>query len=201
LLPHDRLLARATTLSVISVVWGASIASAGLVIAIQTGSLALAGFALDSGIDSVASAVLVWRFQVERRDPHRAELVERRATLAVGITLVLSGLYVGAQAVRGLVVGTASHFTIPAFVLAGTSLVVLLPLGLMKRAVARALPSRALVHDSFLTLVGAALAGLALAGEAAGRLLGLGSADAVAALLIAVVLMADGAEAIRTRDG
>lgn len=49
-----------------------------------------------------ASAVLVWRFQHERVGAADAETPERRAALAVGLTMIGVALYLGARAISAL---------------------------------------------------------------------------------------------------
>nr|MBA2373826.1 cation transporter [Chloroflexota bacterium] len=60
-------------LSALSIVWSGVAGSVAVYSALVSGSLSLLGFGADAVIDSVASVVLVWRFMVEARQPHRAE--------------------------------------------------------------------------------------------------------------------------------
>lgn len=74
-------------LSALSIAWSGVAGSIAVVAALVSGSLSLLGFGADAVIDSVASVVLVWRFRVEARSPHRAERVERAAERIVGLAL------------------------------------------------------------------------------------------------------------------
>jgi divalent metal cation (Fe/Co/Zn/Cd) transporter len=196
---RTRLLERAAGLSVFSVVWSGSMAAAGMVVSLRTGSQSLGGFALDSLIDAAASVVLVWRFRIERRHPHRGEHVESLAALAVGIALIAAGAYVAVQAIRTLLAGGHVHVSGIAIAIAVASLLVLPPLALAKRRVGRALPSSALRHDAFLTFMGAVLAAVTLLGMALASVFDISWADPAAALAIAMILVVDGWQAIRTR--
>ena len=196
---RGRLLHRAALLSLASVAWGGSMAVLASITAVRTGSLALGGFALDSAIDAAASVVLVWRFRVEQRQPHRADRLESRAALAVGIALLLAATYVAIAAVRALHGGDRVHPSSVAVAIAVSSLLVLPPLALAKRRTGTALGSDALRHDAFLTAMAAVLAALTLAGMALSSAADVTWADPLAALVIAVILGVDGVEAIRTR--
>jgi divalent metal cation (Fe/Co/Zn/Cd) transporter len=60
------LVSSALRLSYFTIVWNGVVGASALVVGLTTGSLALAGFALNALLDSSASAVLVWRFHRER---------------------------------------------------------------------------------------------------------------------------------------
>src|SRR5205814_6349120 len=66
------LLHAAVVYSVASVGWGLLSGVAGVVFGILAHSVALTAFGLGASIDSLASLVLVRRFELERREPHRA---------------------------------------------------------------------------------------------------------------------------------
>ena len=136
------LLHRAALLSMASVGWSGSMAVVASFIAVQIGSLALGGYALDSAIDAAASVGLVWRFRVEQRHPHRADGLESRAALAVGVALLLAATYVSIAAIRALREGTRVRASIAAVAIAVASLLVLPPLALAKRRTGTALGAR-----------------------------------------------------------
>ena len=95
-------LKRALRLSVLSIVWSGV---AGPSPSIRPWSAAACRcwvFGVDAVIDSVASIVLVWRFSVEARQPHRAERVEAAAERVVGLALIALALYLAFAAVRAL---------------------------------------------------------------------------------------------------
>ena len=96
------LLRSALRLSYFTIAWNGVLGALALIVSIIDESPALAGFALNALLDSSASIVLVWRFRRERRDPAGAERLERRAQYGVATAMVLVALYVGVQAIRGL---------------------------------------------------------------------------------------------------
>jgi hypothetical protein len=71
-----------------SVAWAAVADAASVVAGVAASSIALVGFGSNSMLDGTASAVLVWRFQHERVGAADAETPERRAALAVGLTMI-----------------------------------------------------------------------------------------------------------------
>ena len=103
------LVGSALRLSYFTIVWNGVVGATALVIGLTTGSLALAGFALNALLDSSASVVLVWRFRKERSDPVAAEHLERRAQTWVIAAMLAVALYVGVEAVRALIERLASR--------------------------------------------------------------------------------------------
>ena len=72
------LLDSALRLSFLTIAWNGVVGGTALVLSFLDDSLALAAFALNALLDASASAVLIWRFRKEQRDPVAAEHLERR---------------------------------------------------------------------------------------------------------------------------
>jgi divalent metal cation (Fe/Co/Zn/Cd) transporter len=196
------LVTSALRLSQFTIAWNGLIGAAALTVSSITGSLVLAGFALNALLDSAASGVLVWRFGRERSDPVGAERLERRAQGLIAVAMVVVAAYIGFEAIRALVHGSHADESVLGIALAVVSLAVLPWLGRKKLEVAAALPSRALRGDAILTLAAAALAAVTLVALAATARLGWWWADPLAALLIAAVLAVEGVRvAIHHRFG
>lgn len=203
MIARDQLLRRALRLSELSIVINALAGGTAVVIGLTSGSLSLLGFGFDAAIDSAASVVLVWRFSIEVREPHRAERVEKIAEAAVGTTLLVLATYLGFSAIRALAERAHPEGTLVGTVLLVLSIVVLPPLALAKHRVARALESRALRADSLLTGIAALLALISLVGLGLSEALGLTWADAVGALVVTAILVREGwgsLQAVRTAD-
>lgn len=193
----SRALRRAVELSVVSVSWNTIVGLAAVGTALATGSLSLIGFGINAVVDSFVSVLLIFRFRAEERGhAERAARAEERAERVATMAFVLIAAYLTVQSVRALARGTGHAVSFFAIVIAVASLLVLPVLGRAKLRVAAVLGSRALRADSLLTLFGAALAAVTCAALVLGRLVGWWWADAVAALVIAVLLLA---EALRTR--
>jgi divalent metal cation (Fe/Co/Zn/Cd) transporter len=196
------LVASALRLSYFTVAWNGFVGAAALVVGLTTGSLALAGFALNALLDSSASVVLVWRFRRERTDPAAAERLERRAQAGIIVAMLVVALFVGFEAVRALIDGSHPESSPFGFGIAAISLLVLPPLGLMKLRLAGHLGSPALRGDGVLTLAAAALAAITLVALLVNSAFEWWWADAVAALLIAGALATESARvAVRHRFG
>lgn len=182
----------ALRLSVFSIVWSGVAGSIAVYAALLSGSLSLLGFGADAVIDSVASIVLVWRFRVEARQPHRAEQVETAAERVVGLALIALALYLAVGAMRALIAQAHPETSPVSIGLLVASVVVLPPLAVAKNRVAGRLSSGALRADSILTAVAAILATISLVSLAASQAFGLWWADAIAALIVGVIVLREG---------
>ncbi|MEP7378653.1 MAG: cation transporter [Chloroflexota bacterium] len=189
---RDTLLRRAINLSVLSIVLGAAMGVTGVVAALTSGSLSLLGFGFDAVVDSGASVALVWRFAIEARQPRRAERVEKIAEAVLGVVLIVVALDLGLSAARALIDHAHPDATPVAIALLVISVVALSPLAIAKYRTATALHSRALRADSILTGIAALLAMVSLASLGLSTAFGLTWADAVGALIVAVVLIREG---------
>ena len=190
-------LRRALWLSALSIVWSGVVGSIAVYVALTSASLSLLGFGADAVIDAVASVVLVWRFMVETRQPHRADRVEQAAERAVGLALIALAVYLALGALRALAVGGHPETSTIGLVLLVASVLVLPPLALAKNRVAARLQSGALRADSILTGVAALLALISLVSLAASEALGLWWADAVAALIVGAIVVREGWSSLR----
>jgi divalent metal cation (Fe/Co/Zn/Cd) transporter len=190
-------LRRAIALSVVSVAWSGLAGGSAVIIALSSGSLSLLGFGFDAAVDSVASIALIWRFAAEHGQPHRADRVESVAAVVVGAVLVVLGVYLGYQSLVAIVTQGVHETSNPAIALLVASAIVLPPLGIAKRRVADRLASGALRGDSVLTLVAGLLAVVGLVSAVLTTTLGLRWADAAGGLLVAVVLVREGAGGLR----
>jgi divalent metal cation (Fe/Co/Zn/Cd) transporter len=185
-------LRRALWLSGLSVAWNGVAGSIAVYAALATGSLSLLGFGADAVIDSAASVALIWRFHVETREPERAAHVEHIAERIVGAALVALAVYLVVGSLRALAAQSHPEASFVSVALLAASAVALPPLALAKNRVASRLRSGALRADSILTAVAALLALISLASLAASDVLGLWWADAIAALIVALIILREG---------
>lgn len=180
----------------LSVAWSGIIGGLAVVSAVGSGSLSMLGFGVDAVVDAVASVALIWRFLVEARQPARAAQVERAAETVVGLALVVLSIYLAVASFGSLAGGHAPVASQLAVGILVASVVLLPPIALFKRRVARALGSGALRADSVLTAVAAVLAGISLAGLGLSAGFGWWWADALAALVVAAVVGREGTTSI-----
>ena len=163
-----------------------------MAVAVVTRSPALAGFGLDALIDASASCVLVWHFSMARQDDRRAQRIEHIVLRSVGVALLIAAVYVAARSIIQLAQGSASEASTVGIVIAGASAIVLPGLAWAKVRLARALGSPALRSDGILTAAAALLAIVALLALAVREIDGLWWIDATAALVISLLLAAEG---------
>jgi divalent metal cation (Fe/Co/Zn/Cd) transporter len=135
----------------------------GLVAGFAAGSIALIGWALGSGIEGLASVIVVWRFTGSRT---LSETAERRAQRAVAVSFWLLAPYITAEAVHGL----ASHHHVSAsalgIALTASSVIIMPALGITKRRLGQRLSSNATAGEGIQNLMCAAQAGAVLTGLA-----------------------------------
>jgi divalent metal cation (Fe/Co/Zn/Cd) transporter len=179
------------------VFWAVIIGVTALVNGAAASSLALIGFGLDTMIDGIASATLLWRFRAERDDPARTERVEHLAARVVGVTLLIGATYLVVESIRALASRTGPSSTGVGIGIAMLSLCVLPPFALRKLRLAARLGSRALRGDGLLTAAAATLAIVTLSALTLNSALGWWWTDAAAALLIAAFLGWEGASSLR----
>lgn len=190
------LLRRARRLAVFTVAWNVVEGVVAITAAVLAGSQALLGFGADSAIESISAAVLTWRLTTEGRDPARAAEVEERALRIIGVSFLLLAAFVAFDAARALVLRDPPDGSLVGILLTSVSLVVMPWLAIRKRRVADALASRAAVADSKQTWACAWLSAIVLAGLVLNATLGWWWADPVAALVVVVLLVREGREAL-----
>jgi divalent metal cation (Fe/Co/Zn/Cd) transporter len=193
---RSALLRRAWWLAVLTVVWNLAEGAVAVSAAALAGSRALAGFGLDSFIESASATVLIWRLRVEQRSPERAEQVERRALKAIGATFLALAALVGIESVRSLLAGEQPDVSRAGIVLTIVSLLVMPVLAQAKRSTGRQLGVRSVEADSRQTQACAYLSAVVLAGLAANAAFGWWWADPLAALGVVVFLIREGREAL-----
>jgi divalent metal cation (Fe/Co/Zn/Cd) transporter len=195
---HELLLA-ATRWSAASLAWASLVGATALIAGFAASSVALVGFGANSMLDGSASAVLVWRFRHERLSTAEVNVVERRAAQVVGTAMIAIGLYLSVSAIAALSGHSEPEKTLVGTVLTAASVCVFPVLATAKLRLAAALASRALRGDGVLSLAGAVLAAATLASLVLDSALGWWWADAVGALVIAAMLLAEGTRTVRFR--
>ena len=139
----------------ISLAWMAAEGIVGLVAGIAAGSIALVGWALGSGIEGVASVIVVWRFTGSRM---LSETAERRAQRAVAISFWLLAPYIAIEAIRDLAAHHPASPTLVGIALTASSLVIMPVLGVAKHRLGDRLGSGATAGEGTQNLICAAQA-------------------------------------------
>ena len=138
-----------------SLAWMAAEGIVGLAAGLAAGSIALVGWALGSGIEGLASMIVVWRFTGSRM---LSETAERRAQQAVAVSFWLLAPYIAVEAVRDLAAHHPATATPLGIALTASSLVIMPVLGVAKRRLGERLGSGATAGEGTQNLMCAAQA-------------------------------------------
>jgi divalent metal cation (Fe/Co/Zn/Cd) transporter len=180
----------ALTLSYITVVYNVLEGLVSLAFAVITGSPALLGFGIDSFVESLSGAVMVWRFAGVGNE-HR----EQTAVRLVGIALIVLAVYVAYEGSTALYFSEPPERSVVGLVIAVVSLVTMPILYVLKRRTAKRIESRSLATDAKQTLACIMLSVALLIGTGLHYTIGLWQADPLAALVIAAFLVREGYKA------
>jgi divalent metal cation (Fe/Co/Zn/Cd) transporter len=186
-------------LEVFTVAWMAVEALLSLGAGIAAGSLLLVAFGLDSVVELLSGAVLLWRLRVEAGggDGDAVERAERRASWIAAVLLVLLCLYVLGSSIYGLVSRTTPQSSPLGIAVSAAAVLVMPWLGLKKRSLAREIESDALEDDAAESITCAYMAGTVLLGLLLNAVFRWWWVEDVAALAFLVWLGRETVEALR----
>ena len=180
-----------------SLVWMTAEGVIAVVAGILAGSIALIGFGIDSGIEGIASVVIIWRFWGSRA---LSETAERRAQKLVAAQFFILAPYVGIESMRALVTGHEADVSWLGIGLTAVSAVLMPAFAVAKRRVGDALGSRATAAEGMQNMLCAYLSVAVLAGLGLNAAFGFWWADPLAGLVIAGVAVREGLESWRGED-
>jgi divalent metal cation (Fe/Co/Zn/Cd) transporter len=181
---------RGRWLAFFTVGWNSLEAVVALGAGILAGSIALVGFGVDSVIESLSGAVIVWRLFAGE---HREQLALR----LVGVSLLLLAAYVAFDAIKSLAFREAPEESPIGMALALASLIVMPLLAREKRRVAARLNSRAMHADSRQPDICFYLSVILFLGLGCNAVAGWWWADPVAALMMIPIIVKEGTDALR----
>lgn len=168
-------------------------ALASLVAGYLAGSVALTGFGMDSLVESLSGAIMIWRFR-----PHPGltrELEARKEQLAVklvGYTFFILAGYILFESIRKLYFREIPEPTLLGLLIAVSSIILMPTLFYFKLRASRALNSRSFLADARQTLACFFLSVALLVGLALNYLFGLWQADPITGLIISAALIKEG---------
>jgi len=162
-------------------------------------SALLIAFGIDSVVELVSGAILLWRLSVEARGEttEQVERAEQQAAWVVAISLALLCLYVLATAVYGLLVRSHPDSSLSEIAIAIAAILVMPGLGLAKRRLAARLESAALRGDADSSFTCGYMAATVLLGVGLNALFGWWWAEDVASLLFLFWLVGETREALK----
>ena len=193
----------ALLLTYITLGWMTIEGAASLLVGWASKSLLLEAFGIDSVIELISAAVLLWRLRVESSGTATSEhvnLVERRAARLIGYSLYALVAYVVLNSGYGLFIAkriTDTHESIWGILIGAVAKVGMPILAGYKLKVAARLDSRALRADAVESITCGYLSIVLMIGLAATWLLGWWWLDSVAALALIPFLVKEAGAAIR----
>lgn len=184
-------------LSYFTIAYNVVEAAVSIVAGALAGSAALVGFGLDSTIESLSGAIMVWRFRRrgefdEDEDDAREQLAQR----LVAYTFFILGAYVLYSSMLKLITREAPDASVVGIIVAAISLMVMWPLARAKHRLGHELNSRSLQADAVETRACMWLSAALLLGLGLNYLWGLWWADPVAGVVIAGFLFNEGHEVL-----
>jgi divalent metal cation (Fe/Co/Zn/Cd) transporter len=187
-----RLARLARLLSWLTLAWMGVEGGVAIGAAIASGSVALLGFGLDSGVEAIASVIVIWRFTGTRL---ASETSERRAQQLVAVSFYLLAPYIAVEATRALAGGDHADTSIIGLALTAGTAVFEPGLGFVKRRIGARLRSSATVGEGTQNLLCAYLALAVFVGLAANTFLGAWWLDGAVALGISGWAVVEGRRA------
>ena len=188
---HDTNVRRGRQLEYLTIGWNSLEAAVAVGAGLLAGSIALVGFGVDSVIESLSGAVLLWRLAAWGEDR------ERVALKIVGISFLALAAYVAFDAAKSLLAREPPDASHVGIALAVASLIVMPLLARAKRRVAATLNSQAMLADSRQTDICAYLSAILVAGLGLNALFGWWWADPVAGLVMGPIIAREGIAALR----
>ncbi len=165
---------------------------------VAAGSVSLVGFGIDSFIEVLSGATLLWRMSVDSDTESRGKN-ERRALRIVGVCFVALAIYVGYDALHDLITRDAARPSTPGILLALASLIAMPLLSRAKRKVGSGLESAAMHADARQTDFCAYLSFILIVGLMVNRMFGLWWADPLAGLVMVPIIAKEGYDGMRAR--
>jgi divalent metal cation (Fe/Co/Zn/Cd) transporter len=160
------------------------------------GSVSLVGFGIDSAIEMISGAALLWRLKNEFH-PERRESIERTTLRIVGFCFIALAIYILCDSASTLFKHRAPERSIPGITIATLSVVVMPLLARAKRKVAASINSAAMRADSRQTDFCTYLSAILLIGLLLNAFFGWWWADPLAALAMIPIIGAEGFKSLK----
>ena len=189
-------LRRGRRLEYLTIGWNLLEGLVAVVAGAMAGSISLVGFGMDSFVEVVSGAAVLWRIRVDA-DVARRELNEKRALKVVGGCFLALAAYIAYESARDLWTKTAPEHSVPGIILACASLVVMAVLSRAKFKVGSVLRSAAMKADARQTQFCMYLSGILLGGLLLNGFFGLWWADPLAALVMVPIIANEGIENLK----
>lgn len=195
---HRAAVREGVRLEAFTIAWMAMEAAIAIGAGIVARSVLLTAFGLDSAIELISGATLLWRLSAEARsaDLERVERGERRAIWASAALLILLWAYLAATSIIGLVIRMEPEGSGAGLAISAAAVIVMPLLAWRKRVANRTIQSSAPRADVVETISCAYMAGATLVGVALSTVLGWWWAEYVAALALLIFIGREAWEAL-----
>jgi divalent metal cation (Fe/Co/Zn/Cd) transporter len=187
---------RGIRLSYFTIAWNSLEGLIAVVAGTIAGSISLVGFGIDSFIEVISGATLLWRMTVDANVQTR-ERNERLSLRIVGICFFSLAAYVAYESCSDFIGRKAPEHSIAGIILACMSLAVMPILSHAKKKVGYQLRSAAMKADARQTDFCVYLSAILLIGLVLNAVLGWRWADPVAALIMVPIIAKEGLDGIR----
>jgi divalent metal cation (Fe/Co/Zn/Cd) transporter len=187
---------RGKRLEYFTIAWNSLEGFVALVAGAIAGSISLVGFGIDSFIEVISGATLLWRMSVDA-DVEKREGHERLSLRIVGVCFIALAIYVAYEAIIDLIARKAPERSLPGIVLACISLAAMPILSRAKKLIASQLGSEAMKMDARQTDLCVYLSAILLSGLLLNALFGIWWADPIAALVMVPIIAIEGIAGVR----
>ena len=181
-----------------TIAWNAMEGIAALAAGVIAGSISLTAFGVDSFIEVMSGAVLLWLILMSvDANQQRRERNERIALRLVGACFLALATYTAIESIRDLLTHSAPGHSVLGIVIACLSLIAMPILSKAKKRVGKELNSAAMHADAKQADFCAYLSGILLTGLILNTLLGWWWADPLAALIMVPIISREGYRSLR----
>ncbi len=189
---------KAFILSVFTVCYNIFEGIISIIAGVLSNSIALKGFGIDSFIESISGAVMIWRFKSrDKISEEEEERVERIAQKLVAISFFILSAYILYESISKLYFREITKPSILGLIIILMSIIVMPVLFYLKHKTGKSLGSRSLIADSKETLACLFLSVAVLLGILLNFFLGFWQADPIAAIIIVIYLVFEGIRILR----
>lgn len=195
---RKRLQKRAFILSVFTVAYNIMEGIVSIFAGVISNSIALKGFGIDSFVESISGAVMIWRFRkYDRITKDEEERVEKIAGRLVAVSFFILSAYIIYESISKLVFSEAAEPSLLGLIIIIASIIVMPVLFFLKNRTGKAIGSKSLIADSKETLACLFLSVAVLLGIVLNYLFDFWQADPIAGLLIAAYLIVEGIRTLK----
>jgi len=187
---------RGKRLEYFTIAWNSLEGAVAIAAGLVAGSISLISFGVDSFIEVISGAALLWRISLDAHEDQR-ERIEQVTLRIVGACFVALAAYVGYEGLRNLIEKKTPEHSLPGVIIACASLIVMPLLSRAKRRVASGLKSAAMNADAKQTEFCTYLSAILLGGLLLNAIFNLWWADPVAALIMVPIIAKEGVNGLR----